>query len=72
MENVLSSILKWKQKSKWKSLVIWSWKGNDMIKDKIIDQNTKNNHANIIKLNQMKTEQNKMYLYRLTKISRKA
>lgn len=43
-----------------------------MIKDKIIDQNTKNNHANIIKLNQMKTEQNKMYLYRLTKISRKA
>lgn len=31
-----------------------------MIKGKIIDQNTKNNHANVIKINQMKTEQNKM------------
>lgn len=57
MENVLISIPEWNQKSKWKSLVIWSWKGNDMIKDKIIDQNTKNNHAHVIRLNQIKTGQ---------------
>lgn len=28
-----------------------------MIKDKIIDQNTKNNHAHVIRLNQIKTGQ---------------
>lgn len=60
MENVLIPIPEWKQKSKWKSLVIWSWEGNDMIKEKIIDQNTKNNHALMIRLNQIKTRQNQM------------
>lgn len=31
-----------------------------MIKEKIIDQNTKNNHAHMIRLNQIKTGQNQM------------
>lgn len=69
MENVLISIPKWKQKSKWKSLAIWSQESNGMIKDKSIDQNTKNNHANMIQLNEDRT--NKMQIYRLIKIGRK-
>lgn len=40
-----------------------------MIKDKSIDQNTKNNHANMIQLNEDRT--NKMQIYRLIKIGRK-
>lgn len=69
MENVLISIPKWKQKSKWKFLAIGSQKSNHMINDKSVDQNTKNNHANMIQLNEDRT--NKMQIYRLIKTGRK-